>query len=132
MLTAGAAAQTKQPDSNVACVERLQIPAYPALANAARIEGTITAAVRLSPQSSIERITSEVSAPSTRNAQPMLTSAVERTIRDAKFRADCAGKAVTLVFEFKLVTDGVDEKHFFEPPNKFLILSKPIRIETNP
>jgi len=39
---------------------------------------------------------------------------------------------VTLIFEFKRGTEGVEEKLFFEPPNRFLILSKPIRIETNP
>ncbi len=62
----------------------------------------------------------------------MLSSAVERAIGESKFRTDCNGKTVTLIFEFELGADGSDEKHFFEPPNKFLILSKPIRIETTP
>jgi hypothetical protein len=62
----------------------------------------------------------------------MLTSAVERAIRESKFLTDCGGKTVTLIFEFKRGTEGVEEKLFFEPPNRFLILSKPIRIETNP
>jgi hypothetical protein len=121
VLTPGAEAQTSPADSNVACVGRLNIPAYPALASAARIEGTITATIRLSSH--------EVSVAAGPNAGPILSSAVERAIGESEFRTNCIGKTVTLIFEFKL---GTDEKHFFQPPNKFLILSKPIRIETNP
>lgn len=124
VLTAGADAQISQADSNVACVERLKIPAYPALANAARIQGTITATISLSSH--------EISVSAASNAGPILSSAVKQAIGESKFRTDCAGKTVTLIFEFKLGASGSDEKHFFESPNKFLILSKPIRIETNP
>ena len=124
VLTAGAEAQPSQADSNVACVERLKIPAYPALANAARIQGTITATIRLSSY--------KVSVATASNAGPILSSAVERAIGESKFRTDYAGKTVTLIFEFERGASGADEKHLFQPPNKFLILSKSIRIETNP
>jgi len=123
-LTASAEGQTWQADSNLACVERLQIPGYPALANAARIQETITATVRLSSYG--------VLAATASHGEPMLSSAVEQAIGASKFRTDCAGKTVTLIFEFKLGADRSDEKHIFQPPNRFLILSKPIRIETNP
>ena len=132
VIGVAAAAQTSQSDSNMACAERLKIPAYPALANAARIQGTIAAAVRLSPQASIERITYKISPESSSKAEPMLTSAVESAIRESKFRTDCGGKTVILLFEFKREVEGAEEKHFFEPPNRFLILAKPIQIETNP
>jgi hypothetical protein len=124
VLTSGANAQTSPADSNVACAERLKIPTYPALANTARIEGMITATIRLSS----DRAPAATASP----GQPMLSSAVERAISESKFRTDCGGKTVTLIFEFKLGADGSDEKHFFQPPNRFLILSKPVRIETNP
>ena len=39
-----------QADSNMACVERLEIPRYPALATQARIEATVTASVLISPE----------------------------------------------------------------------------------
>ena len=65
------------------------------------------------------------------NAEPILSSAVERAIGESEFRPNCKGTTVTLIFEFKLGKE-TDEKHFFQPPNKFLILTKPIRIETNP
>ena len=48
-----------EPESNIACVERLSIPAYPIVARQGRIEGTVAASVLLSPHASVEKITTD-------------------------------------------------------------------------
>jgi hypothetical protein len=46
-----------QGSTNIDCVERLEIPRYPPLATAARIEASITASVALSSNGAVQDIT---------------------------------------------------------------------------
>jgi len=48
-----------QTETNIACVERLEIPSYPALAKQARIAGAVTATVLLTNDASVGKISSE-------------------------------------------------------------------------
>jgi hypothetical protein len=118
LLGMSAIAQT---ETNMACVERLQIPAYPPLAVQARIVGVLTASVRLGSDGSITKISS-LFAP-TSEKENLLKSAVEESLRASTFAKSCAGQQVRLVFNF-VVTQAKTStqlKFSFGYPNQFWI-----------
>src|SRR6476660_3775302 len=73
-----------EPETNMACVDRLPAPEYSSAARQARVEGTVLVAVRLSQEASVEEITTEF-ASKTPKVSGMLIQAVEKAIRDASF-----------------------------------------------
>ncbi len=118
-----ALAQSNQAeDSNMSCVERLQMPVYPRLAEQARISGSVTATVVVAPDGSLQTKAA---------GHPILAPAVEKAIRASAFRTYCAGKSVRLVFDFvlgeELDPDKLPQRVSFSYPNQFWI-SVPPRI----
>jgi hypothetical protein len=99
--------------TNMQCVERLEMPVYPPLADAARISGTVTAVVAIASDGSIRAKT---------EGHVHLTRAVETAIRASKFDKACVGKSVTLVFNFELSLD-LHPRQAFAYPNQFYIRS---------
>jgi outer membrane biosynthesis protein TonB len=75
-------------ESNMSCVERLQMPVYPPLAAAARISGSVTAAVVVGSDGSVRTKVA---------GHSILSPAVENAIRASAFRKTCDGKSVRLV-----------------------------------
>jgi len=121
-LKIGTAQTLVEPNTNIACVERIQIPAFPPLARMARVEETINAAVLLSSRGSVRAI-------STGKGHPLFLPSVEGVIRAATFHSECAGKTVTLVFDFRLAGLGSEQPMqsvTFGAPNKFSITVKPL------
>jgi hypothetical protein len=112
-----------QIDTNMACVERLEIPTYPALAKQARIAGVLTASVRLGPEGSIGKISSQFVPESTKSV--MFASAIEESLRASIFAKSCAGKQVRLVFNFVLSEPGVSTQTTFSfgYPNQFWVVA---------
>jgi hypothetical protein len=118
------AQSNQEADSNMSCVERLQMPRYPPLADQARISGTVTATVLVASDGS----------PQTKAAgHPLLAPAVEKAIRASVFLKACGGKSVTLVFSFVLGEnfdpDKLPQRVSFGYPNRFWI-SVPPRVVT--
>ena len=93
----GKAQNPFEADSNIACVERLPMPA-----RQGRAEGTITASVVLSPKPTVQLQVTTQFASKTQDAAGVLMQAVEKAIEGAAFRSYCAGKTVVLVFDFKM------------------------------
>jgi len=91
----------EQGDSNMSCVERLEIPGYPALAAQARIQGTITVSVALASDGRVGKVETEAASKYSQ-ARSLFGTPVWKAIREAKFRADCGGKTVRLIFHFDL------------------------------
>lgn len=114
-----------QTETNIACVERLEIPAYPTLAKQARIAGVLTTTVLLGPEASVGRITSEWSSQSISGSKPesIFLPVVEKSLRASTFAKSCAGKRVTLVFNFLLSGNPrlQETASFFGYPNQFWI-----------
>jgi len=112
-----------QPETNIACAERLEIPAYPPLAMQARIAGVLTASVRLGADGSIGNISSQFVPESTKSI--MFVSAVEESLRASVFAKSCAGKPVRLVFNFVIAEPGASTqlKFSFAYPNQFWIVA---------
>jgi hypothetical protein len=95
-----AAVQGTQPaNPNIACMIKLPMPRYPLLAAAARIQGTITAHVILSPKSSLERVELEPRLEST-DRNHLFAQPIQDAVRHASFKSDCKNMTVTLIFHF--------------------------------
>jgi outer membrane biosynthesis protein TonB len=122
MVSAGtASAQSNQEvESNMSCIERLEIPRYPPLADTARISGTVTAIVTISPDGTVQKTVMEG------NAHPLLVPGVENTVRAARFSKTCGGKSIRLVFNFVLGQDRDNwQRVSFGYPNQFWISAPP-------
>jgi len=122
------AGKTEQPqgDSGGACIERLQIPDYPRLAIVAAISGTLTTSVLLSPQATVQSISTD--AKTARGAgAPLFVAPVETAVRRATFRPNCGGRTVVMVFHFEFgetVSYTPKQSVVFGYPNTFWIVSE--------
>lgn len=107
-------AYAQDTETNMQCVERLEMPVYPPLAKQARIAGTVTAVVAISSGGAAKTMA---------RGDALLTPAVEGAIRASMFRKACAGKSVTLVFHFVVgdILDKLPQRIAFGYPNQFWI-----------
>jgi len=106
--------------ANGRCIERLELPAYPKLADMARLQGTLTATVALTRGGSIEKLTVGIGGASEVSKNKFFQPAVEEAIRGSVFRRDCDGKSVILIFNFVL-GEKLDPRMSFGYPNRFWI-----------
>jgi hypothetical protein len=116
-----------QDTSNTGCIEKLQIPAYPLLARQARLTGTLSVTVDLGTNGNIEKVSARSQLNNDR-AQSVLLMPIESVLRKSRFRRECAGKQITLVFEFGLYGDPYDDQQqevAFGSPNRFFITARP-------
>ena len=119
-----------EPETNIGCVERLQLPAYPAMARQSQVEATITASVLLSPKPTVQQQVTTQFKSKTQRAAAILMPTVEKAIQEASFRSDCTGKTVVLVFDFKVAgrpSSDPKQSVSFGYPNKFWIVTEPSR-----
>jgi hypothetical protein len=124
----GAAQNPFEPETNIGCVERLQMPAYPAMARQAQVEATITASVLLSPKPTVQQQVITQFKSKTQRAAAILMPTVEKAIQEASFRSDCTGKTVVLIFDFKVAgapSGNPKQSLSFGYPNKFWIVTEP-------
>jgi hypothetical protein len=129
-LKTGLSQNPFEPDTHIGCVERLEAPAYSAVARQVKAEGTITASVVLTQSASIHEITTEFKS-KTRRAIGLLIPLVEKSIVEAAFRPTCAGETVVLIFDFKIAgqpSDSPKQSVSFGYPNKFWIVTEPVRL----
>jgi hypothetical protein len=116
---------------NLDCVQRLEMPGYHRLAIAARIQGTITTSVLLSPTASPQEIRTERQGLSeaVTNGLKMLVPSIEQAVKKSAFRSECGGKTVRLVFRFEIkgaFRDNPTESFAFGFPNEFWITVPPL------
>src|SRR5258708_1408186 len=126
-LNMGIAQNPFEPDFNLACVGRITVPVYTMVARQMQVEGTIPATVVLSPQASVQLITTEF-ASKTPKVTGSLIQTVEDTIRGAVFRVACGGKTVSLIFDFKIsgvAADNPKQSVAYGYPNKFWGMTEP-------
>jgi len=123
-LNIGNAQNPFEPETNVACIERLQMPVYSSLSGS---EGTVTASIVLSPRASVEEIRTQL-ASKTEKVVGILIHSVEQAVREGTFRSSCGGKTITLVFDFKIAgqpSGSPKQSVSFGYPNKFSIVTEP-------
>jgi outer membrane biosynthesis protein TonB len=110
VLTGLAAAQATTEESNIACVRELIIPGYPKRADQARVAGIVIVKMKVSPEG--KPLDIKVDGPRLLD----VTTAMKKTT----FSAGCAGKLVTVVFEFVLGEE-LEEQITFLPPNRYRV-----------
>jgi len=101
LLTAGASAQQPSQPDGLACFENLAAPEFPISALRAHVDGSVWTYVHVSPQSVPEQIETQVVS-AWGKAPQLLTPPVEKALRAAKAKPECAGKTVTVVFRYQL------------------------------
>jgi hypothetical protein len=85
----------------LACFENLGTPEFPKEALQAHVDGSVWTWTQVNPQGAIDKIeTQVVSAWS--QGEKLLTPPVEKAIRAAKIKSECAGKKVSVVFRYQL------------------------------
>jgi hypothetical protein len=108
--------------ANMACVERLEMPKYPWFARVAYIQGNVVAKITIGADGSVKAVNSP-------DAHPILVPPVEHALRASKFGSSCAGKSVTLVYDFAIdkdiKSDQAGQTVSFSFPNHFWITVPP-------
>jgi hypothetical protein len=126
MLAMGARQGQTQPnaDLNMSCIDRFDLPTYPALVRLAGISGVFAVSVRLDAHSRVRSVSSELVEGKT-NAKALLVPAIEHSVRTASFVPSCSDKTLVLVIRFA-IDDRPRSDHpipivSFGYPNRFTI-----------
>jgi hypothetical protein len=121
-----ASAQLRNTQSGAECLEKLEVPNYPALPRQARIQGTLTVEVQLSDRAAVQSVRSTFKGNDGRTNE-LFAADAERAIRDSRFSRACVGRSVTLIFHYEFrETEG--PLFTFAPPNEFWIRSAPVPV----
>lgn len=113
-------------DFNMSCIERLQMPLYPPLADQVRIAGSLRATVVLNPDGSIQRTAIEMES-GLATAKRLFTPAIEQALKASAFHRGCGGRSVHLLFHFMLDEElyPQSQRVSFGYPNQFWIAVPP-------
>jgi hypothetical protein len=88
------------------CFERVEPPEFPASALQAHIDGTVWLTLQVTPQGTADKIEPRVTS-AWANGPKILSPAVEKAVRASKFKSECAGKTVAVVYRYELHGDAV-------------------------
>jgi hypothetical protein len=89
------------PEPGFECFEHVETPEFPQSALRAHVDGTVYIRVQVTPQGAADKIDTQV-ASSWGDGPKLLTPAVEKAVRASKFKPECAGKTVAVVFRYEL------------------------------
>jgi hypothetical protein len=126
------AQQTSNPEG-LACFESLSTPDYPKSALQAHVDGSVWTWTQVSPQAAVEKIDSQVVS-AWGEGPKLLTPPVEKAIRAAKIKPECAGKTVSLVFRYQLYGEATPNPKVTsrtDAPNIMWIESQPAAAATS-
>jgi outer membrane biosynthesis protein TonB len=118
------AAMAQDVDStNMNCVKRLEMPAYPALAKSVVITGTVTASIALDADAKTQKVETSFAS----RSLAMFDASLNAALKKSDFQKTCAGKIVRLVFHFEItgqLADNLKETVAYGYPNEFWIISE--------
>ncbi len=102
------------------CVRRLQMPSYPALAQAGRLSMDVTAAITLATEGKVQAVVFEGATDSRPGNQNLFLPTIEQTIRASAFEPACAQKTVRISYVFRMnAAEGPDvTASWFGYPNR--------------
>jgi hypothetical protein len=124
----GAAAPPAPPaNPGFECFANVETPEFPLAALQARVDGTLWLSIHLTPQAGIDKIDTQVTS-AWGTAKTLLTPAVEKAVRASKFKSDCAGKTVDVVYRYELHGDPIASPkptNRMDAPNIMYIESAP-------
>lgn len=126
-FAAGASAQPQTADDGLSCFAKLPAPEYPQEALKAHIDGSVWTWVHVNQQGVPEKIdTQVVSAWS--DANKLLPPMVEKAVRAASIKSECAGKTVRVVVRYEYrgeLSPDPNATPSTSPPYLLLIDSRP-------
>ncbi len=117
----------KTGSEGLTCFENLAAPDYPKTALQDHVDGSVWTWTQVSPQGTLEKIETQVVS-AWGEAPKLLTPPVEKAIRAAKVKHDCAGKTVSVVFRYQLYGEPTPDPKVtsrMDPPNIMWIESQP-------
>ena len=120
-------AQTTSSTEGLACFENLAAPEYPKSALQAHVDGSVWTTTHVSPQGTVDKIETQVVS-AWGEGPKLLTAPVEKAIRAAKIKSECAGKPVSVVFRYQLFGEATANPKVTsrtDPPNLMYIESQP-------
>ena len=94
------------PNPGFECFANVETPEFPQSALLARVDGTVYAFIQVTPQGAADKIETEV-ASAWADGPKLLTPAVEKAIHASKFKPECAGKTVAVVYRYDLLGEAV-------------------------
>jgi hypothetical protein len=83
------------------CFESVETPEFPQSALQAHIDATVWVTLQVTPQGTADKIETKVTS-AWANGPKLFTPAVEKIVRAAKFKSECAGKTVGVVYRYDL------------------------------
>jgi len=104
--------------SNMMCVQRLQIPSYPPIAQAARSSIAVSAAIKLANDGTVQTVVLEGTANSSPQKEGLFRATIEQTIRASAFDPACANKMVRVSYVFKMDAARDVTASWFGYPNR--------------
>ena len=125
-------ANAQSSSEGLACFENLATPEFPAAALQAHVDGSVWTTTHVGPQGTVDKIDTQVVS-AWGEGPKLLTPPVEKAIRAAKPKSECAGKTVSVVFRYQLYGDATENpqvKSRREDPNIVWIESQPSITET--
>ena len=93
--------QTASGTEGLACFENLGTPEYPKNALQEHVDGSVWTWTQVSPQGTIDKVETQVVS-AWGQGEKLLTPPVEKAIRAARIKSECAGKKVSVVFRYLL------------------------------
>jgi len=121
------ASETTSGADGLACFEHLGTPEYPKKALQETVDGSVWTWTQVSPQGTIDKIETQVVS-AWGQGEKLLTPPVEKAIRAAKIKPECAGKKVSVVFRYQLHGEATPDPKVTsktEAPNIMDIESQP-------
>lgn len=119
--------QVTSTPSGLECVDKLVTPDFPKTALEAHVDGSVWTWMQVTPQGTPDKITTQVVS-AYGDGPKLLTPAAEKALKESKFKTNCAGKTVSVVFRYELhgeqtANPKVTSRN--EPPNIVYIESQP-------
>lgn len=88
------------------CFAQAVTPEFPMAALQAKVDGTVYAFIQVTPQGTADKIDFQV-ASSWQDGQKLLTPPVEKALKASKYKPDCGGKIVAVVYRYSLYGEPV-------------------------
>jgi Gram-negative bacterial TonB protein C-terminal len=100
------AAPAAPADPGFECFEHAETAEFPQSALRAHIDGTVYIRVQVTAQGTAGKIDTQV-ASAWADGPKLLTAAAEKAVRASKFKAECAGKTVAVVYRYDLHDEAI-------------------------
>jgi Gram-negative bacterial TonB protein C-terminal len=94
------------PNPGFECFQSVETPEFPQAALQAHIDATAWVTLQVTPQGTADKIETKITS-AWENGPKIFTPAVEKVIRAAKFKPECTGKTVGVVYRYDLEGEAV-------------------------